>query len=239
MRIKKYLLHLFTIIELIMVIAIILILVSILLPAVNKGKELGKNIKCKNNLKQLSILTINYQGDFNDYFIPLKTGLSTANTGIWGETIHIYSIALKAGNKGIFNCPSNMADVVSEKYSAYGACYYGPMSWILYGGAADQTNWGVSGYPPAKSNLLRIPGRTILFADNAYGDSGYYFIKNVSSYYTNFPGRHLHSDNIVFADGHAEQRISAKLNTWLQRGYTITDIPNHFLYYSQGIVDQK
>ncbi len=53
----------FTLIELLVVIAIIAILAALLLPALTKSKESAQSIKCINNIRQLGIACMVYEGD--------------------------------------------------------------------------------------------------------------------------------------------------------------------------------
>jgi prepilin-type N-terminal cleavage/methylation domain-containing protein len=74
----------FTLIELLVVISIIVILMSLLLPAISKVKDKTKEITCVSNIKQLSVGFSLYFGDHQDYIIPYWSNGTNTQTGSKG-----------------------------------------------------------------------------------------------------------------------------------------------------------
>lgn len=68
--------NIFTIIELLIVIGVIAVLISMLLPALNKAREKVKSIECLNRYKQLGLAFNLYSSDYSGYF-PACINIST------------------------------------------------------------------------------------------------------------------------------------------------------------------
>ena len=85
----------FTLIELLIVIAIIALLISILLPALSRSREIGRRTVCGSGMRQTGMAMLNYAQDF-DSWLPAKGRAGTAVKDLAGMQ-HAGSTSMRYG----------------------------------------------------------------------------------------------------------------------------------------------
>src|SRR3954468_25021961 len=87
----------FTLVELLIVIAIIGILVALLLPAIQAAREAARRSQCLNNLKQLGVAFLNYESARKEFPLAIKRADPITKRGLnnWAPFVLAY---LEEGN---------------------------------------------------------------------------------------------------------------------------------------------
>lgn len=152
----------FTLIEVLVVVAIIALLVAILLPSLSKARELAKRTQCASNARQITFACV-YQSEDT----PGKVYAATASTGS-DSLNHVYPKYLKNPQLGI--CPSTQNIVREDHRSPTPVPFYGRK--ILYDleqtakNAADDKGghsyeiWGWFDGPSIYLDRTKIDGRS-------------------------------------------------------------------------------
>lgn len=217
----------FTLLELLIVIAIIAILAALLLPVLAKGRLSAQCATCKSNLRQLGLATGMYLGDNANQFFRRREPLTTPDEQWWfgwlqGSYIPEGQRAFDLSTGVLFPylhgsdvrlCPSPAWSSPQFKLKGTNVIFSYGCNSFLFAGSSQQ---------PVNANRVLHPAETALFADAAQvntfqtQNSSYpimfeewYYLDLETNYSrpNNQPNghfRHAQKANVTFADGHVD-----------------------------------
>jgi prepilin-type processing-associated H-X9-DG protein/prepilin-type N-terminal cleavage/methylation domain-containing protein len=223
----------FTLVELLIVIAVIAILAAILLPTLGNAKLSARRITCVNNLRQLGLASQMYWDDHEGDAFRYMMGASNGGTIYWFGWIEAWvpgnegQRAFDAtagvlypyfGGRGVEVCPSLDYNSRLFKAKATGAAYgYGYNLHIS--APAPQ--------PPVKIHRVTRPSDIALLADagqiNDFQEPAsadnplieeFYYINDTE---TTVHFRHNRRANVLYCDGHVapERPLAGSIDTRL------------------------
>jgi prepilin-type N-terminal cleavage/methylation domain-containing protein/prepilin-type processing-associated H-X9-DG protein len=185
----------FTLLELLVAMAIVGILTALVAPAIAGATRRSRSVKCLNNIRQLATAARLYAAE-NNHILPVTSHQRSSGGKSWSITLQEY-----AGGRVVFRCPSDENPSRSYTYLINDFLTPNPA------GAPDLDY----------SQIARItrPGAIMLFgeASAAYTGSDHFHFSDYAGF--NIPAavvaqqiatqRHPGSSaNYAFADGHAE-----------------------------------
>jgi len=233
----------FTLVELLVVISIIALLLAMLLPSLNKARELGRRIVCANHLKTLALGDQIYANESGDSHVPVMNGL--ANDELWFENpLFVKIIAMKGrynpdgpGAMTLpkdYRCPTDRRTVGAGFSPAKEGTSYGINGMGLYGVGGWYYSDGSHGPPMAHClKILQVvtPSSKFFFMDAVWhvvhrDEADYIRVwdkrgDKMGSWAWDAPSfRHSEGANVVFYDWHS--RYLSKKRMYIYSGGGIT-----------------
>ncbi len=204
----------FTLVELLITIAIIAILAGMLLPALNAARSKARNIQCVNNQKQLGLAHIAYTDDNKSYFAPNSIAAEWPGmvTGRWYAGNSPYLAHYMQNQRKVIQlalCPST--DYTREP----GATGSRPDSSYGMAGNSMSAPFLMTSWKNSLSNALMMMdyGREARWNYNGGGSvlqknylqaTKFFNDENPAKTDVAVFTRHNARANLIFADGHAE-----------------------------------
>ncbi len=172
----------YTLIEICIVLAVVLILVALLLPVVGRIREKGHQTSCRSNIRQMNSALRQYVSDYD------SSDLGQYN---WQEALMPY-----IKDKRIYECPSESRSENSAQTGMDTDYFYFAVSNKFESGKYIGVN---------EASQANVDSSKILtFADSPFGEPSYQTKAQSSCGGYFVPDRHSGGGNWGFADGHVK-----------------------------------
>lgn len=199
----------FTLVELLVVLSIIITLIALLLPAMNRARELARRTVCLSNQRQLTAAWIAYANDHKGQLVDADTSSEADWVSIGNDLASITTGQLYpyVHNTEVYYCPSDFNKVNIRSYS---------INWVLNDTSGYHLFWQTQGEVPMMARLTDVidPSDTFVFIDEYDARGQDYNIAGFAVWcaHGNFPDQwldipgpfHQGATNLSFADGHCE-----------------------------------
>lgn len=224
----------FTLVELLVVIAVIALLAALLLPALGRAKERAWTVACLSNLKQLAACWHLYATDHDDHLPPNNSVYNIQNHqalitgGSWCTNLAPYDADLSSissghlfpynQNVGIYRCPADRSTVRDRATGeSTGVSRLRSYNLSLSNNGWPEFAWAQNRWHPSfkKYTEIRRPGPAALLTfievhedsifDSLFGIPTDQYFAGWNQWWDVPANRHNQAACMAFADGHVER----------------------------------
>jgi len=107
----------FTLVELLVVVAIIAMLISILLPSLSQAKNSAKAVVCGSNQRNLIIASLGYNNEHADWFCPIQDWYRPAQGRAFEYTWRVYLWKYVGQVADVYDCPAEQTERYADGIS--------------------------------------------------------------------------------------------------------------------------
>ena len=191
----------FTLVEVLIVLAIIGILIAILSSALLQAKASSQTATCANNLRHVGIAFQRYQHAFGGKVPDASTVLDATEKGLGA-----YLDVSRDQRSAAYICPTVLSQVTSVGNNQFNNSY---------------------GVNPCVGRLLAESAKVVALDANA--DLVDYEGTNKELWQSDVDPRHFGSMNVLFCDGHVDRHLSDELNPYAEG--TVQQLPVVLAYW--------
>ena len=217
----------FTLVEILVVIAILAILAAILFPAFARARENARRASCQSNLRQIGLGLLQYSGDYDGKLVRAWYGSGHGKFGTGSDATDRYKWMDAAfpyiKSEQVFDCPTQARSAWANPYKFRDGLKFGSyfINSSYYGDAdfeqspAGEENTGLADIGDAAGCVWVGDGQSEGYADFEFGWEDKNDQPTIDRSSANFrvletlTERHLDTTVALFCDGHVK---SMRLN---------------------------
>jgi prepilin-type N-terminal cleavage/methylation domain-containing protein len=199
----------FTLVELLVTVAVIAVLASLLLPALARAKESARGTVCVSNLRQMGLATTLYSMDFKNRLPGFRNWLYARRGDLTTGALYPY-----VKSKGVYMCPTDALEIAQKRRPVSTGTAAGGGSFGRVPGRRDYSyamNCGICHHTDLGEFLE--PARTMVLMEATLANDDYSGVVGPAISSRAMAIRHRGRGDAIFGDMHLDRMNKRQFDT--------------------------